>query len=380
MMKILMVTPSYKPIVGGTETVVSNLTKMLNKRGIKTDIMTFAMNEKWHAFKRWEIKQDDSATVYRVPGYRNAVTSILNRLGVNLHFLPSLKFIKIATQYDIIHFHDVIDLSFPFLSFFIRKPTIFHCHTLSESIELYQNNAINRYILRNCADIYICIGVHTKELLFDLGIKDSQVNIVPNGVDVQKFIPGGKKEDNLILYHGRITRRKGLHVLLQALPYLKNSVQLIISGIVSDREYLNEIRGLVSKFDDSHHSVKYLGPVDTVQLISLYQKSSIFVCPSLREEFGIVNLEAMACKTPVIATNVGNIPDIVDHMKNGILVPPGDPIKLAEAIDYLLENEQERIRFSEEARKKVVKYFSWDVIIDKLYDIYQSIVRGSKEA
>jgi len=374
-MKVLMITPSYKPIVGGTETFVLNLVEILNKKGIKTDIMTFTMNEKWNSLKCWEISKDGDAKLYRVPGYRNPLTIILNYLGINLHFIPSLKFIKIANQYDIVHFHDVVDLSFPFLSFLIRKPTIFHCQTLSESIEKYQNNKINRYILKACAYIYITLGNNTKRLLIDLGIKDSQIYVIPGGVDIHKFTPCEKKENNLIYYHGRITRRKGLHILLQALPYLKNSVRLVISGIVSDKEYLSEIQASIAKLKESRHSVEYLGSIGDDELVCQYQRSAIFVCPSLREEFGIVNIEAMACQTPVIASKVGNIPNIVDHMKSGIIVRPGNPIKLAEAIDYLLENDQERVKFSREARAKVIKYFSWDIVYNKMCKIYELIIR-----
>lgn len=371
-MKVLMVTPSYKPIVGGTETVVSNLAKVLNQKGVRADVMTFNMDKKWNALKRWEIKQDGDVTVYRVPGYRNAVTSILNRLGVNLHFLPSLKFIKIANQYDIVHFHDIIDLSFPLFSFFLRKPKIFHCHTLSESIELYQNNIINRYLLKRAADHFICIGNVTKHLLVTLGVKQSRIFVLPNAVNVREFKPGERRENNAILFVGRITRRKGLHVLLKSLLYLKTPVRLVIIGPVSDEKYFKDIQELISSLKESRHSITYLGSVNTHELINCYQSSTIFICPSLREEFGVVNVEAMACQTPVIATHVGNIPDIIDHMENGILVPPNDPVKLAQAIDYLLEHEQERIRVSEEARKKVEEQFSWEVIVDKLCSIYES--------
>jgi len=374
--KVLMVTPSYDPIVGGTEAVVKNLARVLNQRGIRTDVMTFNMDKKWHALRHWEVKRDGEATLYRVPGYGGAFTRHLNCFGINLHFVPSLKFIKFANQYDIVHFHDVIDLSFPLFSFFIKKPKVFHCHTLSESIKIYQYSIINRYLLRRAADYFICIGNLTKHLLVNLGVKQSKVFNLPNAVNVTTFKSGKRKrENNVILFVGRITRRKGLHVLLRSLSYLKTPVQLIIIGGVSDEKYFKEIQGLISSLKESQHFITYLGSASTHELIHWYQSGTIFICPSLKEEFGIVNIEAMACQMPVIATRVGNIPDIIDHMQNGILVSPGDPIELADAINYLLENEQERIGFGDKARKKVIKYFSWDVIADKLCGVYQSIIK-----
>jgi glycosyltransferase involved in cell wall biosynthesis len=96
--------------------------------------------------------------------------------------------------------------------------------------------------------------------------------------------------------------------------------------------------------------------------------------PLLSESFGIVNVEAMACGTPVIASDIEGIRDIIESGKSGILVPPDDPIKLAEAIQFLLDNDDIRIKFGAEGRKKVEKEFSWDVIVARLLEIYKEII------
>jgi glycosyltransferase involved in cell wall biosynthesis len=128
------------------------------------------------------------------------------------------------------------------------------------------------------------------------------------------------------------------------------------------------------------HKIKYLGPIDSnhPRLIEEYQKASVLILPSLYEAFGMVIIEALACETPVITTNVGGTPEIVKDGVNGILVPVNDPVKLAEAIDYLLNNKYIRRKFGEAGRKIVVENFSIEVLVKKLYKIYKKIINAQR--
>jgi glycosyltransferase involved in cell wall biosynthesis len=117
-----------------------------------------------------------------------------------------------------------------------------------------------------------------------------------------------------------------------------------------------------------------LGACKPEEVIEWYQKASVFVCPSLSESFPIVNLEALSCATPVVATNVGATPEVVRNYKNGILVPPNDVAKLAEGIQYLLDNEEIRQKFGQEGRKWVVENFSIDAVAERLRQIYQKMM------
>jgi glycosyltransferase involved in cell wall biosynthesis len=212
--------------------------------------------------------------------------------------------------------------------------------------------------------------------LAELGIPRSKIAYLPNAVDAELFRPQGEKEDNLILYVGRITFNKGLHVLLESLRYLTKSVHLVIIGPM-DCSFMHSQRILKLMERENQkgkHKITYLGGMPHEEVIEWYQKASIFVLPSFMEAFPVVLLEALSCETPVIATPVGGVPEAVKNSENGILVPMKNPQKLAEAIQHLLDNKEVRVRLGREGRKWVIRNFSLEVFLRKLCDIYEKVI------
>jgi glycosyltransferase involved in cell wall biosynthesis len=211
-------------------------------------------------------------------------------------------------MYDVIHFHDDIDLSFPFFSHLLRandKPRLLHCHSLPYTYKGYKRNYLSGALLRKIADLYIALSKYTVRLLLDLGLPKNKVTILPNAVDTVAFRPTGNKAENTVLYAARITPQKGLDVLLNALFYLDVQTHLIIIGPVGDRSFFSKIEYLMQKvIKETSHTITYLGCVDKSTLIDCHQKASVFVCPSIFDHFPISNLEAMACGTPVVGTYV----------------------------------------------------------------------------
>jgi len=201
---------------------------------------------------------------------------------------------------------------------------------------------------------------------------------LPNPVDVELFHPHGEKEDNLLLYLGRIVPIKGLHVLLESLHYLKTPVRLVIIGSAIWRpKYYQHILKLIEEENQKgKHEVTYLGAVPQPEIIKWYQKASIFILPSFWEAFPVVTLEALSCETPVIATPVGEISAVVRNFENGILVPSGNSSKLAEAIQYLLNNKDVRTKFGKAGREWVIKNFSTRLIAKRLCSIYEKMDNG----
>lgn len=368
-----MVTPGYYPVRGGTETVVRNLSILLNKYGINTDVMTFNMDKKWNIKWSGKTEKIDDSTVFRIPALNwlpIAHPPIVN-LGVNL--IPG-RFAHLLRKYDIIHFHEA-EFSFPLFSSHIKKPKILHLHGLESN--LLKRYHINRFILKHVADLYIAISKQMRKGLTELGIPEEKIAYLPNGVDINLFCPKKEKEDNTLLFVGRITYNKGLHVLLKALRYLKESMHLIIIGPADwDLQYYHNVFSTsIEKINqEEKHKITYLGALDQANIIEWYQKASIFALPSFSEGFPVTVLEALSCETPVIATPVGGIPEVIQNRENGILVPPNNPPKLAEAIQYLMDNKEIRTRMGKEGREWVTKNFSLDVITKKLCDIYQSIL------
>ncbi len=196
-----------------------------------------------------------------------------------------------------------------------------------------------------------------------------------NGIDNTIFKPVEKKnEKKYILFTGRLSYRKGLFDLIECGKYICEKypdISFIItgSGILSDtlQERINEL-GLAKQF-------KFLGFVTREELIKLYQNATLYVLPSHYEGLPTVLLEAMSCGLPVIATAVSGNLDVITHGKNGILVPPKSPEKIAEAISLLLEDEQIRKKLGENARKTIEEKYTWDILSNNYLKYYTSLIR-----
>jgi glycosyltransferase involved in cell wall biosynthesis len=369
-LKVIMVTPCYYPVKGGTETIVRNLAIELNKNKIRTDVMTFNVDQnrkpKWHGKK----ERIDGIKVFRIPALE-LIRSYRVRSGIN--FIPG-RFTYILKNYDIIHFHE-FELSFPFFSFLIKKPKIIHLHGIDYNFLKWHH--ISRYLLKHLAHIYIAISKKMKEELLTLGISKDKIVYLPNSVDTDLFKPQNQKENNMLLFIGRITASKGLHILMKSLQYIKEPIRLVIIGLPHwDLNYFQSVLGLIEKENrKGKHEIIYLGAKNQAELVEWYQKSSILILPSFYEGFPLTVLEAQVCETPVIATPVGGIPEIIKNNQTGILIPRNNPICLAEAVQYLLENEDVRYKMGQIGREHVIKEYSLHSTVKKLITIYKQITQ-----
>lgn len=370
-LRVIMVTPCYYPVKGGTESVVRNLSISLNKKNIHTDVMTFNMDQRWNP--RWQGRTEtiDGFTVFRIPALNWYPFAHSNRVTLGINLVPS-KFTSILKHYDIVHFHE-FDLSFPLFSSLVRKPKIIHCHGVDTPF--FKRYHLSRLLLKHLAGLYISISRQMTEDLLTLGIHRNKIEYLPNGIDTTLFTPQGQKESNLLLFVGRIDANKGLHVLMKSLRYLEKSVRLAIIGPASwDRKYyLDVIESIQKETQKGKHEIVYLGSMDQLDIVGWYQKASVFVLPSFGEGFPVTILEALSCETPAIASSVGGIPEVVKDYENGILTAPNDPVGLARAIQYLLENQEVRTKLGREGRKRVIKYHSLEASVTKLCGIYEQV-------
>jgi glycosyltransferase involved in cell wall biosynthesis len=359
-----MVTPAYYPVKGGTEAVVQSLCKELNKTGTTADVMTLNMDRKWGPKWRGKTENIDGTIVYKIAGLNWLPIAHSNRTTFGINFIPG-RFTRIMKDYDLIHFHE--DLTFPIFSLLSRKPKIFHLHGQVD---------FNAFLLRRITNLYISISKQIEKDLIMLGIPKTKIVYLPNGVDVNLFRPHGKKEDNLLLFVGRIDANKGLHLLLRSLQYLEKSVRLVIIGPASwDSRYHQKILFSIEKENQKgKHKITYLGALERYDIIKWYQRASIFVLPSYYEGFPVTTLEALSCGTPAIVTSVGGNTEVVQNYKNGILIPINDSVAIANGIRFLLENDDKRRRFGEEGRTRVVEHFSLEMMVAKLCRIYKQLI------
>jgi glycosyltransferase involved in cell wall biosynthesis len=368
-MKVLMITPSYFPIKGGAETVIHDIATKLNKNAVSVDILTFNMDRKWKPYWHGKIEEDDGVRVYKIPALNWFPFTHSDRITMGINLVPG-RFRFLLKGYDILHFHGG-DLTFPVFSLDVKKPKILHFHGLSSAF--YKRYFLSRLFLKNVAHMYICLTSTMKKEIVSLGIREEKVRILPNGVDTNLFCPLGEKNENLILFVGRLCPEKGINTLIRALTYLENPTQLVIIGPPDwNKKHFHNILDLIKKENErGKHKVVYLGAKKREEILEWYQKASLLVLPSQKEGFPVVIIEALACETPVVATNVGGIPEILANTECGVLVPPNSPAKLAEAIQFLMENKDIRIKFGRQGRMLVRKCFSMDTMIARLCGIYK---------
>jgi glycosyltransferase involved in cell wall biosynthesis len=378
-LKVLLVSPSYEPIVGGAETFVLQLATTLNAFGVHADVMTFNMNRKWKPVWR-QSSSNKGFTVYRVPAIGNPLAFLpINplHLMLRINVFPIPGFTRLFNDYDVIHFCDEEDLSFPFFSALIKKPKIMHSLT-PVAFEAIRKNFFQRSIFKRIAELYIPCQFQIESYI-EMGISQSKIlDMKSVGVNVDIFKPDeSKRLDSLVLYVGRLQKLKGVHILLQAVLCLKIPVHVVIIGPFDqkDRKYSDELKKTVDLINTQEkHKVELIGRKNEKELIPWYQKATFFVAPHLDQICdGLTTLESLASATPVIATGGGVIKDKL----NGLLIPPNDVEKLATAINELLENKELSRKLGIEGRRIIEEEYSWGKIVKDLIKVYEKLLSTS---
>jgi glycosyltransferase involved in cell wall biosynthesis len=187
-----------------------------------------------------------------------------------------------------------------------------------------------------------------------------RMRVIPNGIDIETFQPLSiPKEPNEVIYVGNSEdRTKGAAYLLRAFHLLRDTTPYRLTFVDRPLEELKLAPRLVQRFGLSER-VRFTGRVSTPDLVRLYNRAEMAVCPSLYEGFGLPAGEAMACGLPVVATTGGALPEVVEDGVTGILVPPGDPYGLAAAIRTLMDDPDLRRRMGQAGRERVLEMFSW---------------------
>jgi glycogen synthase len=243
---------------------------------------------------------------------------------------------------------------------------------------------LERTGLRDCDHVIAVSEAIKKDLINIYGINDSRIAVIPNGIDVEKYTPTHKPaviekygiKRPYVLFVGRLSRQKGIFDLLRAARYLRKDAQIVLlTGKADTSELVNELNNAIKSLRHAGKNILWVNRVvPEDELISLYSYARVFVCPSVYEPFGIINLEAMACGVPVVASRVGGIPEVVMDEVTGTLVPPGEPKQLADAVNVLLDDEELARAMGKAGRERVERAFSWEAIAEKTLEVYESIL------
>ncbi|MGI8575609.1 MAG: glycogen synthase [Egibacteraceae bacterium] len=235
------------------------------------------------------------------------------------------------------------------------------------------------------------------------GVDPERVVVIHNGIDTAEYqsdprtdvltARGIDPDRPIVLFVGRITRQKGITHLLDAAEHLAPEAQLVLCAGAPDTAALEaEVTDAVQRLRRQREGVHWLAEMlprpDVVQLLS---HTTVFVCPSIYEPFGLVNVEAMACGAAVVTSAVGGIPEVVVHGETGLLTPfeasgdafgtPSDPDgfarRLAEQINTLVTDPALAAAYGDAGRRRVAEHFSWDAIAERTAGLYRQLVSAA---
>ena len=252
------------------------------------------------------------------------------------------------------------------------------------------------------ADALIAVSKETKEdVLKYFDVDEKKVKVIYNGINLEEYVVtnntttleryGINKSKPYVLFVGRITRQKGIIHLVNAIKYIHPDTQIVLcAGAPDTQEIGKEMEDSVNEVKKTRHNVIWIDEMlPKEEVIQLYSHADVFCCPSIYEPFGIINIEAMACKTAVVASAVGGIKEVVVDGETGILVPieqqnvapfePTDPDKfakdLADGVNKVINNKELRESMAIKGRKRVEEHFDWIAIARQVEELYKSLIK-----
>jgi glycosyltransferase involved in cell wall biosynthesis len=323
----------------------------------------------------------DKMTTFHKYGYPIIAYPVsLNKGRFNYEISKMLLEDILRSDADILHIHNYYSIIFDIISFYkifkiINKPILGHYHGGSLNMMFPLSRILKRITIPQADKLIVTNRFEAKRLIRSLKISKEKIAYIHDGVDVDFFKPLGDKykENDLVLFVGNLMREKGVHKLLYAFYLCKKRLKNLKLLIVGDGYLRNYLERKIKEFN-LQNDVKLAGRLSFEELRGIYNRATVTVLPSMSESLGMVLLESMACKTPVIATiNEGSL-EIITHMKDGILVPQNDIKSLSDAICILITNDDLREEMGERARQKVLKSFSFNDFAKNLQKIYKELL------
>jgi starch synthase len=251
------------------------------------------------------------------------------------------------------------------------------------------------------ADAIIAVSEETKvDVLNNFNVDQDKVKVIYNGINLQEYVVTDKvstlekygidQSKPFVLFVGRITRQKGIIHLVNAVKYIDPDTQIVLcAGAPDTPEIAKEMEDSVAEVKKNRDNVIWIDVMlEKEEVIQLYSHADVFCCPSIYEPFGIINIEAMACETAVVASAVGGIKEVVVHGETGLLVQleqqteapfePKNPDKfsrdLAAGVNQLISNKELTRLMAKNGRKRVEETFDWIAIAKQVEDLYKSLI------
>ena len=304
----------------------------------------------------------------------------LTRLQLPLFLLRhSMAITKVARTSDIIHAHWTLSASAALIGqWHHQKPVL----TTVQGSDIFQipRLPLGRWFTKRTltrSRHITALSNALKEQVLHLGINDNKITIIPNGVDTSTFTPlPSRQREDIILFVGSLIQRKGANFLLEAMASIAHNFPHYRLVLIGDGPQKTSLQQLAKRLGIDQR-VTFTGRLPQHQVKKWMQRAKVFVLPSVEEGMGVVLIEALASGTPVVASNVGGIPDVITS-DVGILVPPKDVQALANALRDILRDPSHWDMMSHRARRRAVEIYDWGQVSQRFVSLYHSILDNAR--
>lgn len=389
-LSVMMLTWEFPPrIIGGISPHVHYLSKSLARDSVKVYVVTCD----FPGAPPHEVL--DGVEVFRIDSYKNPSPDFATwvyLMNVNMQKEAATIIKDLNGNVDILHAHDwLVATAGIGLKHVFRKPLFVTMH----STEIGRRNGIHfdyermiheteAWLTYEAWKVICCSDYMVSHVRWAFGLPPDKQAMIPNGVNADIYAGLDKKdlvqfrrkfalpEEKIVLFVGRLVYEKGVHVLVNAIPRVLENVNA--KFVIVGNGYMKEqLSGLVKTLGISQ-KVLFTGFIDDETLRKLQTCADVSVVPSLFEPFGIVALEAMAAKSPVVVSDTGGLGEIVYHDVDGVKVYTNNPDSLAWGIIKVLESEKYAEHIRNNAFKKIQEKYNWNRIAQQTENMYKSVL------
>ena len=388
-LRVMMFTWEFPPrVIGGISPHVHFLSKSLAKEDVKVYVVTCD----FPGAPAHEVIE--GVEVYRIDSYKNPAPDFATwvyLMNLNMQKEAAAIVNSLEDKINVFHAHDwLVATAGIGLKHVFRKPLLVTMHSteIGRRDGLHTNtermiHETEAWLTYEAWKVICCSDYMVSHVRWAFGLPEDKLVMIPNGVNINVYDKIESKlesfrarfalpEEKIVLYVGRLVYEKGIHVLINAVPKVLEKVNakfiIVGSGYMKD-QLLNIVRSM-----SLEHKVLFLGFADDETLLRLQKCADVSVVPSLFEPFGIVALEAMAAKSPVIVSDTGGLSEIVKHNVTGFKAYPNNPESLAWGITKILLDENYRNYIRENAYKQVQEKYDWEKIALQTKAIYQAVL------
>ncbi len=389
-LSVMMFSWEYPPrVIGGISPHVYFLSRSLAEIGVKVHVVTCD----FPGAATHEVV--DGVEVYRVDSYKNPAPDFATwvyLMNLNMQKEAAAIVKKLRGKIDVFHAHDwLVATAGIGLKHVFRKPLLVTMHSTEigrrDGLHTDTEKMIHEteaWLTYEAWKVVCCSDYMVSHVKWAFGLPEDKLVMIPNGVNTRVYENSENEDANvfrtkfamphekIVLYVGRLVYEKGIHVLINAVPKVlaKVDAKFIIVG----SGYMKEQLLSIVKSMRLEHKVLFLGFVDDDTLVRLQKCADVSVVPSLFEPFGIVALEAMAAKSPVVVSDTGGLSEIVDHDVTGFKVYPNNPESLGSGITKILLDENYKKYIRENAFRKVQEKYDWQKIAEQTKNIYKTVL------